>query len=278
MIKSIMVGIDQSAPAAAAREYAVLVARAYGARVVGLHVLDVRLLEMPPYLEYSYEGIPLIPMPVEILEGFREKGERTLEEFRRSVEGRGVVVESRLEEGVPAETIADLGRTQDLIIIGKRGEHARYGHDLLGSTAEAVVRRAGTPVWLAGAGGAEPPPIERILLLFDGSPSAGRALKLAADVATHLGSPLQVLTVGDDEEQAAATQEGARSYLSAFDVPVGLKLATGEVVAATMEYLQDEPADLVVMGKQGHSLIRRLILGSTSEQLMREIDASVLLA
>lgn len=275
MIKSIMVGVDASAPAAAAREYALRLAREYQARVVGLHVLDVRLLEMPPYLEYSYEGIPLIPMPVEILEGFREKGERVLEEFRRSAEGRGVDVESRLEEGIPAETIADLGRTHDLIVIGKRGEHARYGHDLLGSTTEAVVRRASSPVWLAGE---EATPIERVLLLFDGSQPAGRALKLAADVATHLGSVLRVLTVGDDEGHAAAAQEGARSYLSAYSLAVEFVVAAGEVVAATMEELEKEPADLVVMGKQGHSLIRRLILGSTSEQLMRDIVGPVLLA
>lgn len=275
MIKSILVGVDASAPAAAAREHAVRLAREYEARVVGLHVLDVRLLEMPPYLEYSYEGIPLIPMPVEILEGFREKGERVLEEFRRSAGGQGVAVESRLEEGVPSETIADLGRTHDLIVIGKRGEHARFGRDLLGSTSEAVVRRASSPVWLAEEPAAA---IEHILLLFDGSPPAGRALKLAADVATHLGSTLRVLTVGEDEAHASMVQDDARSYLSAFDLAGEFRLATGEVVAATMEHVEEEPVDLVVMGKQGHSLIRRLILGSTSEQLMREIDVPLLLA
>src|SRR5665811_45114 len=51
MIKSILVGVDASTQAAAAREHAVELARAYQARVVGVHVLDVRLLEMPPYLE-----------------------------------------------------------------------------------------------------------------------------------------------------------------------------------------------------------------------------------
>lgn len=275
MIKSIMVGVDASAPAAAAREHALRLAQAYEARVVGLHVLDVRLLEMPPYLEYSYEGIPLIPMPAEILEGFREKGERALEEFRRSAEGRGVMVESRIEEGIPAETIADLGRTHDLIVVGKRGEHARYGRDLLGSTAEAVVRRASSPVWLAEE---EASDVKSILLLFDGSPPAGRALKLAADVATHLGSAMRVFTVGEDETQASEVQAGAQSYLSAFDLQCEFRLAVGEVVSTTMAHLEAEPVGLVVMGKQGHSLIRRLILGSTSEQLMREISAPVLLA
>ncbi|MBU2601272.1 MAG: universal stress protein [Actinobacteria bacterium] len=274
MIKSILVAVDASAPAAAGREHAVQLAGLYGARVVGLYVLDVRLLEMPPYLEYSYEGIPLIPMPTEILEGFREKGERVLEEFRRSVEGRGVKVECRLEEGVPAEAIADLGATHDLVVLGKRGEHAKWGKDLLGSTTEAVIRRSVSPVLLAEQ---EAGSFERMLLLFDGSPAGTHALKLAADLASHVKSSLQVLTVGEDERQAAEIQGGARSYLSAFELDPRFVLAQGEPVMAALGHLEEEPADLVVMGMQGHSLLRRLILGSTTEQLMREMPMPVLL-
>jgi nucleotide-binding universal stress UspA family protein len=275
MIKSILVGMDGSPQAGAARDDALRLARAYEARVVGVHVLDVRLIEMPPYLEYSYEGIPLIPMPTEILEGFREKGERVLQEFHRGCEDCGAVVESRLEEGVPAETIAELGRTHDLIVLGKRGEHARWGKDLLGSTSESVVRQASTPVWLSAE---ESRPTRAVLTLFDGSPPAGRALRLAADIASTLQASLRVLTVGEDEAEAGAVQEGARAYLDAFDLSTEFRVAAGEVVTATLEHLEEEPVDLVVMGKQGHSLIRRLILGSTSEQLMREISGPVLLA
>ena len=64
MIKSILVAVDASPYADAARAHAVALAKLYGARVVGVHVLDVRLLEMPPYLDYTYEGIPLTPMPL----------------------------------------------------------------------------------------------------------------------------------------------------------------------------------------------------------------------
>jgi nucleotide-binding universal stress UspA family protein len=89
---------------------------------------------------------------------------------------------------------------------------------------------------------------------------------------------LQVFTVADDETEAGAVQEEARTYLDAFQLATDFRMATGEVVAATLEHIEEEVIDLVVMGKQGHSLIRRLILGSTSEQLMREISSSVLLA
>jgi nucleotide-binding universal stress UspA family protein len=42
--------------------------------------------------------------------------------------------------------------------------------------------------------------------------------------------------------------------------------------------LEDEPVDLVVMGIKGHSFLRRLLMGSASEQLMRDVTVPVLLA
>ncbi len=68
----------------------------------------------------------------------------------------------------------------DLIAMGKRGEHAKWGRDLLGSTAENVARRSATPVLLAESTSR---PMNKALVLFDGSHSANRALKLAADLA-----------------------------------------------------------------------------------------------
>ncbi len=274
MIKSILVAIDSSPYAATAKEHAVRLARLYDARVVGIHVLDVRLLEMPPYLDYTYEGIPMTPMPLEILEGFRNKGDRTLAEFREGTEGLGVQVEALMEEGVPADTIADVGETHDLIVMGKRGEHARWGKDMLGSITEAVVRRSTTPVLLTEA---NPVELRNVELLYDGSPAANHALKLAADIVTQAGYSLRVLTVSDDPEEGGSIQAEARAYLEAFDLAVEYRVLPGDVAMAALADLEEEPVDLVVMGLRGHSLIHRLVLGSSSEHLMRELAVPVLL-
>jgi nucleotide-binding universal stress UspA family protein len=275
MMKSILVAVDASPYSDAARIHAVALAKLYGARVVGVHVLDVRLLEMPPYLDYTYEGIPLTPMPLEILEGFRTKGDRALTLFREAAEAAGVPVEALMEEGVPADTIADLGDEHDLIVMGKRGEHARWGKDMLGSIAEGVARRATTPVLLTEE---KPVEVRSLLVLFDGSHAAHRALKLGADVASHCGASVRVLTAGDDQAKAGAVQEEAHTYLEAFTLPVTWRLETGEVVMAAMADLENEPSDLVVMGTKGHSFLRRLVMGSVTEQLMRDVTVPVLLA
>lgn len=274
MIKSILVAVDASPYADVAREHAIALANLYGARVVGLHVLDVRLLEMPPYLDYTYEGIPLTPMPLEILEGFRSKGDRALTAFREAVEAAGVPVDAVMEEGVPAETIAESGDSHDLMVMGKRGEHARWGKDMLGAISEGVARRATTPLLLTTDAAVE---IRSFLLLYDGSHAANHALKLTADLASHCGASVRVLTAADGLEQAGAVQDEARAYLKAFTLPVSWRGVAGEVVTAVLADLEEEPVDVVVMGTKGHSFIRRLVIGSVSEQLMRDLPVPVLL-
>jgi nucleotide-binding universal stress UspA family protein len=276
MIKSIMVAADASAHAAAARDHAVQLALAYQARVVGVGVLDVRLLEMPPYLDYSYpfETIPISQFPVELLESFRRKAEHVLADFTVTVEQAEVQCETRLEEGVPAEVIAELADSNDLLVIGKRGEHARWGKETLGSTTELVIRRATVPVFLAEEAAR---PIASMLLLYDGSHPSNQALKLGIDIASHTGVAFRVLSAASSEAEAARVQEEARAYAEAFDIDLMYRVREGDVNSAVFAELDSEPADLVLLGRKGHSLLHKLILGSTAERLMRELDMPVLL-
>lgn len=276
MIKSILLAADASQHASAAREHALELATQYGARLTIVNVLDVRLLEMPPYLDYAYpfETIPIAQFPLELLESFRVKAERVLEDARLAAEDKGIQVELRLEEGIPGEVLAELGDTRDLIVIGKRGEHARWGKDLLGTVTEELVRRTTTPVLLAEA---EYRPLRSFLVLYDGSHPSNQALKLSADMASHSRVSLEVMTAGRSLEEAAAVQQEARNYLSAFDMGVAYREVEGAVEARALEEVEAEPIDLVVIGKKGYSVLHRLVLGSSAETLMRELPTPVLL-
>jgi nucleotide-binding universal stress UspA family protein len=239
-------------------------------------VLDVRYVEMPPYIDYSYtfEAVPPTIAPLDVMESFRAKSERILTDLREFVSAAGLPVDTRVEEGVPSQVIADVGRAHDLIIMGKRGEHAKWGRDLLGSTAENVARRSATPVLLVEA---MHRPLARALVMFDGSNSASRALKLAADLAAHAGIALRVLTVDDDTDRARATQDEALAYLGPLGLKADYEVLPGRAVKAASSLLTREPADVVIMGMRGHSVLHDLILGSTAEQLMRSMPFPVLL-
>jgi len=276
LVKSILVAVDGSEFATAAAAHAIALARVYEARLVGLFVIDVRLLQMPPFLGATYpaEAVPASPLPVEILDGFRRKADVVLEDFRVMVEQAGLQADIRLEEGVPAHVIAEVGDTMDLIMMGKRGEHARWGRELLGSTTESVVRQAATPVLLATE---LTRAIRSALLLYDGSHAANHALKLAADLLTQLSASLRVLTVADDLAEAGRIQQQARDYLAGFELPVAFRESAGDAVVVALAELDEEPVDLVVTGKHGHSFLHNLLLVSTTEQLMRQIEIPLLL-
>ena len=276
MIKSLLVAVDSSAYARAALAHALELARAYEARVTGLYVLDVRYLEMPPYVDYSYlfEAVPPVVAPLDLMDKFRAKSERILGDLRKAVEEMGIAVETRTEEGVPGQVISDIGDAHDLILMGKRGEHAKWARDLLGPTAESVARRSATPVLLVEQ---EWRPVKKALVLFDGSHPANRGLKLAADLALRTGTALRVLTADDDAERGETTMAEARAYLEPLALDASYSVLPGKAVKAATAVLSDDPADLVIMGMRGHSPLRYLILGRTTEQLMRSVELPVLL-
>ncbi|MBN1632235.1 MAG: universal stress protein [Thermoleophilia bacterium] len=276
MIKSLLLAVDSSAHARSALEHAVEVAAAYQARVTGLYVLDIRYLEMPPYLDYSYafEAVPPTLAPLDVMDKFKVKSERILSDVREVVQRAGLEVETRTEEGVPGQVIADVGDTHDLVVMGKRGEHAKWGRDLLGSTAEAVVRVSASPVLLTEEAAR---PVKKALVLFDGSHPAKRGLKLACDIAERGGVSLRVLTVDDDEQRGRETLDDARAYLEPLGVEAGYSVLPGRPAKAAAASLAEEPADLVILGMRGYSSLRKLILGRTAELVMRSIELPVLM-
>ncbi|MCE5253412.1 MAG: universal stress protein [Actinomycetia bacterium] len=276
MIRSILVAVDASAHARAALEHAIEMGRLYQARVTGLYVLDIRYLEMPPSLDYSYtfEAVPPTVVPADVMEKFKSKSERILEDLRQAVEKSGLPVETRTEEGVPGLVIADMGVTHDLVVMGKRGEHAKWGRDLLGSTAESVVRRSATPVLLAEE---QSRPVRKALVLFDGSHPAVRGLKMAADLAERGAVKLRILTVDDEPERGRATLAEAKAYLEPLGLEAAYSVLPGRAARTVAFSLSEDPADLVILGMRGQSPLHHLILGRTTEQVMRSVGLPVLL-
>ena len=276
MIKSLLVAMDASAHAQAGLEHAVALARAYEARITGVNVVDMRYAEMPPYIDYSYsfEGALSYMPPLDLMEKFQEKGERILGDLSDLVREAGLPVETRAEEGVPGQVVADMAREHDVVVLGERGEHAKWGRDLLGSTAEAVIRRSVVPVLLAEE---EYHVVGKALVMFDDSEPANRALRLAADITNRMSLKLSVLTVSDDEEQGETVLEVARAYLGPLAVAADYSVRPGSPAQAAAAELDERPFDLLVMGTRGHSAIHDLILGRTAEQVMRSIKAPVLM-
>jgi universal stress protein A len=135
-LKNILVPVDFSDCSKKALQYAIPLARQFGAEITLLHVVQ-------PYLPVPETGA----VDVELVQvTMRDEGEKELEALRQGLAG---VVPSRtvLRVGNPHVEIIDVAKQleSDLIIVSTHGRTG-LAHVFLGSTAERVVRHAGCPV------------------------------------------------------------------------------------------------------------------------------------
>ena len=183
-------------------------------------------------------------------------------------------VETRLRNGDLLEALADLERDAQLVVIGKRGEGADFARLHLGSNVERVVRASTKPVLVAARAYT---PFDRFLIAFDGGDSASRAVGYVASSALLKGMAATVLSVGADTDENR----------SRLDAPVRRLREAGFDVEGTL--LQGHPDDvigahverngfgLLIMGAYGHSRIRSLVIGSTTNAMVRRCRIPVLM-
>ena len=128
---------------------------------------------------------------------------------------------------------------------------------------------------------------ERILVPTDRSDPARRALEQAADLATRYGATLTALHVVDTREldggsgvdertEAARTElDDALDDLDVDPTPEGVVRA-GIPSEEILDYADDAGMDLIVMGTHGRTGVRRYLLGSVAEKVVRLSDVPVL--
>ena len=128
----------------------------------------------------------------------------------------------------------------------------------------------------------------KILLATDGSREAELAATTAADLAKSTGSELHVVHVGESplvyhpERHAyrAEYEEYEKESQRLLEAQVERVKRTGATVAQThlrmgradeeiVELAQSMGAGMIVMGSRGHGRIRRALMGSVSESVVR---------
>ena len=139
----------------------------------------------------------------------------------------------------------------------------------------------------------------RILIAFDKSPHAYRALAEAIELAQTSHAQLTVITVAPDPSLWAAesgyiappvsigeldeqNKQACRAMLDAAvatvpaDLPVTSVLRQGSAGPEIVREARDGRHDLIVMGSRGRGELRSLLLGSVSHHVLQATDVPVL--
>ena len=190
-------------------------------------------------------------------------------------------VTTRIRRGLTADDVILLSAQEEQAELIVMGTHGRRGLDLalLGSTVQAVAKKASIPVCTVRKDVPSPDPelpYRRILVPVDFSPGSARALKTAAGLAKATGGTLLILHVLNDGD---AKEAGHR--LKALAAPLSLPGAETLVLEGTPEeiILQEArrmPADAIVMSKKGRSFLEYVLLGSVTERTIHMAPCPVI--
>jgi nucleotide-binding universal stress UspA family protein len=207
-------------------------------------------------------------------EALHERGSALLENFRARCQERGVACDTALPLGVIANEICDQARTADLVVVGHRGLNEQFSTGLLGGTTESVARKSPKPVLVCPSAFRE---VSKPLLAYDGSQRASSAMHTAAEVATALRLPLTVVYVAREGTDGERVLDEARRYLAAYDLQATYRTLSGPPHQRIVDVLRDGGYDLLFIGAYGHSRIIEMVLGSTTEYVLRNSPAPVFL-
>ena len=205
----------------------------------------------------------------------KERGRAILTDAKARMEEAGApVVATNLRHGDLLETLADFEKDADLIVVGKRGEAADFAKGHLGSNFERLVRSLQRPVLVANRAYK---PIERVLIAFDGGASAMTAVDYIARSKIFAGLDCRLVTVGRDDASTQKKLTDAEDLLRAGGFSPVSAIAAGEPEAVITAAIEEQGADMLVMGAYGHSRIRSLIIGSTTTAMIRSCRVPVML-
>jgi nucleotide-binding universal stress UspA family protein len=276
MLKDLVVNLALGRDRDVAADYAISVAEAFAAHIAGV--------------AFSYE--PVIPatifgggIPADLIETQRQENEEAaraaIERFERAANRAGVSRETRLLDASfagAADTFARTARRFDLTV-AQQAERDRSGpEDVI---SEGALFGSGRPMIVIPYIQQQPLKLERVLVCWDGSRAAARAVGDAMPLLQRANNVEIVIVRNDAGKTDELTGAEIGAHLARHDIPTEVKpivAAEIDVASAILSYAADAAADFMVMGAYGHSRLREFVLGGVTRDILASMTVPTLMS
>lgn len=213
-IQRIVVALDATEQSVHLLEAAAELAQSLGIELVGIFVEDInllRLVDLPFAYEFGSFSTARRPLQTITLERQLRAQAATLRRMlMRVAQQRKLAWSFHVVRGVIAAEVNKATSETDLVILG-RSRRTRVGATPLGSTTRSVIVQ--TPTRLTLILQRQIPRKQPILVGYDGSNAARRALFLATQLLQEQAAPLILVLIGDEAERADALRQEVASWL-----------------------------------------------------------------
>ncbi len=274
--KDILVHFD-STPASGVRlRLGLTLARRFGARICGVHVVPDP--DVPPYFKPS-----AVKHIADIYrKNAHEAAVRAEAKFRAATKKFDVVTAWESFGGDMAQLLAERARFSDLLLVGQFDSENPPTISAF-SLPEKVVIDAGTPILVVPTRGAHDEVGRHILITWDGSREAARAVRDAMPLL-QASEHVSLLSIDPDNQghlHLPANIASLQGHLALHGVSTEhAEAASGG--AGTTEVLLAQAtaigADLLVMGAYGHPRFLEFMLGGTTQTLLEKTPIPILMS
>jgi nucleotide-binding universal stress UspA family protein len=283
MIRSILLALAEPPYDASAKNFAFWLAKKEGSHIHALAIIDIAAFEVP--VLGSPDGfMPSVVTPPlkesqSLMNDLMAIAKERLDQFGGQCASRGIPSSAETGTGIPGEVISRTAIAHDIVVVSRTGYNRVANVQVtVDALVAPVIRGSVRPVLVAGSEFREEYDIRNILVAYDGSPHAARALLVAAELAARPGAQCALVTVAQSEEFGLEVLAPAEAFLFHHGVTpkkqVMISSKPSEVICGLAT---SEGVDLVIMGAYGHSPIREVLFGSTTERVLAHCAANVVL-
>jgi nucleotide-binding universal stress UspA family protein len=275
MVKDMVVNLTGGAPQDFAADFAVSLAALFDAHIAGVGFI----------YEPVIPGSVLGGVPTDLIDAQRAENTKTARaattRFEAAAKAAGLSAETRILDASvagAADLFGRIARRFDLAVVGQAQPKEGASEELL---IEGALFESGRPVVVVPFVQTRPVSLERVLVCWDGSRPATRAI---ADALPFLkrAKAIDILAVsGERGKGSELVGTNMARHLARHGLAVELKrISAGEVdVPSTIRnHASETGTDFMVMGGYGHSRLREFILGGVTRTILTSSTIPVLMS
>ena len=273
MIKDLIVNLAIGAERDPARDYALTIAEAFGAHIVGMAFA----------YEYVLPGYVLAAeLVTEAMLRHQQSVEAVVERFdaaaKRGLLSAEHIVNKVLERDVPV-VLASAARRFDLSVV-MQSEPNGVDNDRL---IEGLLFESGRPVNIVPYIQRDGLSLDRVVCCWDGSRPAARAINDALPFLTKARAVDLFIVVNEKTKNDQREIRGVRmgEHLARHDIKVEVKTSFAldiDVASTILSYVADSAATMIVMGAYGHSRVREFVLGGATRGILASMTVPVFMS
>ena len=201
------------------------------------------------------------------------KGRAVLKQYEQYALESGITkFETLQKHGTLEETLDDLSQDIKIAIIGLKGSDNPDKN--IGSHIEELIRGLNIPILLVNNDFA---PIESILMAYDGSDYANKAIKIATQNPILPNAKRYIVNVNKDTSASSKLLNEAKKLFEKQDFNVETQSLSGDTVETLLKFQEEKNIDIIAMGAYSHNRLKSAIFGSFTTKMFLKAKKPLLL-